>query len=121
MSDLNPEYLGLFDTQPSTIGGVDGEFVFAPRLDNLGSSHAGLVALLESVGSMPQQHTSVIALYDHEECGSSSAQGAAGPFLLDVLRRIAVGHPDAEGSETEHVSRALARSLMISARRKENS
>ena len=47
--------------------------------------------------------------------GSSSAQGAAGPFLLDVLRRIAVGHPAVEGGETEHVSRALARSLMISA------
>jgi aspartyl aminopeptidase len=107
--------LGLFDVQPSTIAGVDGEFVFAPRLDNLGSSHAGLVALVESVGVAPSAHTSIIALYDHEECGSSSAQGAAGPFLLDVMRRITTTHPATDGCFPEHVSRALARSLMISA------
>ncbi len=107
--------LGLFDVQPSAIGGIDGEFVFAPRLDNLGSTHAGLVALLESARDTLAAHTSVIALYDHEECGSSSAQGAAGPFLLDVLRRITMAHPQAQGGEVEQASRALARSLMISA------
>jgi aspartyl aminopeptidase len=113
-ADIVDYDLGLFDVQPSVIGGVDGEFVFAPRLDNLGSTHAGLVALLGCDGDTPA-HTSVIALYDHEECGSSSAQGAAGPFLLDVLRRITTAHPSAEGCAPEDEFRALARSLMISA------
>ncbi len=108
--------LGLFDVTPSTLGGLDGEFVFAPRLDNLGSSHAGLVALVESAAGPVPAHTSLIALYDHEECGSASAQGAGGPFLLDVLRRIATTHEAASGGPpSEEEARVLARSFLISA------
>ena len=107
--------LGLHDVTPSTLAGLDGEFVFAPRLDNLGSSHAGLVALLERSSSAPTPHTSLVALYDHEECGSNSSQGAGGPFLLDVMRRIATSHPAAGGCSPEEVARALARSFLVSA------
>ena len=107
--------LGLFDVTPSVIGGVDGEFVFAPRLDNLGSSHAGLLALVESARGPVPAHSAMVALYDHEECGSSSTQGAGGPFLLDVLRRVATLHPAAGGCSPEESARALARSFLVSA------
>lgn len=95
--------LGLYDRTPATIGGQDGAFVFAGRLDNLASCHAGLSALL---GSTPGAVTQVVALFDHEEVGSSSAQGAAGPFLEDVLRRL---------TPPEAFSRAIAASFCVSA------
>ncbi len=107
--------VGLFDVQPSAIGGLDGEFVFAARLDNLGSSHAALTALVDVASEAAPAHTAVAILYDHEECGSGSAQGADGPLLLDVAQRVATGHPDASGCGPEPVARALARSFLISA------
>lgn len=106
--------LGLHDVTPSVLGGLDQEFIFAPRLDNLGSSHAGLVALLEQSGSVEAPETSwLLALYDHEEVGSQSLQGAQGNFVAEVVRRMASGHPDASGDDLG--SRTLARSYLVSA------
>jgi aspartyl aminopeptidase len=53
----------------------------------------------------------VIVLYDHEEVGSRSAQGAAGPLLEDALERAVSGW---KGGEPQGLSRALARSLLLS-------
>lgn len=107
--------LGLFDTQPSALGGLHEEFVFAPRLDNLGSSHAGLTALLEATRAVRSPASSwVLALYDHEECGSQSHQGAMGTVLRDVLTRIAATHPQAP-ADADAAFRAFARSFMVSA------
>lgn len=107
--------LGLFDVQPSALGGLHEEFLFAPRLDNLGSSHAGLTALVErSRGGAPETSW-ILALYDHEECGSQSHQGAMGTVLRDVATRLAAGHPGARGNPAEETFRALARSLLVSA------
>lgn len=107
--------LGLFDTLPSTLGGLREEFVFAPRLDNLGSSHAGLTALLASSAKVRSPETSwVLALYDHEECGSQSHQGAMGTVLRDVMTRVALLHPDA-GRGADEAFRAFARTFMVSA------
>lgn len=108
--------LGLFDVQPCAIGGLRGEFVFAPRLDNLGSTHAALSALVaatERHAAAPEQ-TWIAALYDHEECGSQSTQGAMGTALRDVMTRIAIAHPASKGAADEPF-RAFARSFMISA------
>jgi len=102
--------LGLFDVTPSTLGGLDEPFVFAPRLDNLGSCHAALSALVEAPARA--RATRVIALFDHEEVGSASAQGAAGPLLGDVLARVVEAvDPTAQASTT----RAYARSFCVSA------
>lgn len=107
--------LGLFDTLPSTLGGLREEFVHAPRLDNLGSSHAGLSALLASSSAVRAPETSwVLALYDHEECGSQSHQGAMGTALRDVMTRIALLHP-AAGRGADEAFRASARTFMVSA------
>ena len=103
--------LMLYDTQPSSVIGSRGEFISAPRLDNLASSHAVLTSLIraEAHGAVP--FTRVVVLYDHEEVGSRSAQGAAGTFLVDILDRIASGY---KGGEPQAMARAAATSHMIS-------
>ena len=101
--------LSLYDTQPGSIGGANGEFVFSGRLDNLASCHAALKALVLSKGKDPM--TRVIAFYDHEEVGSDSAQGAGSPFLKDILERLTL---DSNNSR-EIFFRSMANSFFISA------
>ncbi len=99
--------LMAFDHQPSAFGGHEDAYVCAPRLDNLASCHAGVVAMEKAAAEGPTTHTRVLACWDHEEVGSSSAHGAAGSFLGDVLRRLA--------PSDEEWARAVARSVLISA------
>ncbi len=99
------------DTQPSAVIGSRGEFISAPRLDNLASSHASITALLRAAEAGPARFTRAIVLYDHEEVGSRSAQGAAGSFLADALERIVAGW---KGGEPQGVSRAMSSSTLIS-------
>ena len=103
--------LMLYDVQPSTVSGLEGEFVHAPRLDNLASCHAGLEALLAAQARGPAPFTRVIALYDHEEVGSQSAEGAGSNALLASMERVAL----ARGGSREELHRAVARSLLVSA------
>ncbi|MCB9597494.1 MAG: M18 family aminopeptidase [Sandaracinaceae bacterium] len=101
--------LCLYDVVPCARGGAQSELVFAPRLDNLASCHAGLSALSSADGDV--RSTRVVALYDHEEVGSQSKQGADSPFLADVLDRVARAvDPRADASQ-----RAMTRSFLISA------
>ena len=102
--------LMLFDVQAPTIGGIDGDFVFAPRIDNQASCYPALEALLAL--DAPPAHTSVIALFDHEEVGSGSERGAAGAFLRNVLARLERDHTDRAPGGLE---RAAASSYMVSA------
>ncbi len=104
--------LMLYDTQPSALSGIDRAFIHAPRLDNLASCHAGLSALVTCRGSELPPCTRVLVLYDHEEVGSRSAQGAAGTFLRDSLERCVVGF---KGGEPQGLARSLSRSLLVSA------
>ncbi len=104
--------LMTYDTQRSVRSGANGEFIHAPRLDNLASSHAGIEALIQAGAAGPSAATRVVVLYDHEEVGSRSTQGAGGTFLADTLERIAIG---AKGSDAESMARAVSRSWLISA------
>lgn len=104
--------LMLYDVTRAAVGGVDEELVFAARLDNLGSCHAATSALL---AARQAPHTQVIVLYDHEECGSKSAVGAAGTALRDVLRRIVDATSRERGSIEQSFPRAIAASLLVSA------
>jgi aspartyl aminopeptidase len=108
--DLLSYDLSLYDTERAVIGGLDGEFVFSARLDNLASCHAATTALIASTA--PSPITRLIALYDHEECGSRSAAGAAGSVLRDTVARILDAHPD---RQPQALGRAMARSLLVSA------
>lgn len=97
------------DTQAPRAFGA-GETLWASgRLDNLLSTHAALVALLDTA---PQDLTGigVLAAFDHEELGSASRSGAAGPFLEDVLGRVSA----ALRAGDEDRRRAFAASLCVS-------
>lgn len=76
--------MSLYDCQPAGLVGIDGAFLASARLDNLLSCHAGLLALL---AADPAQW-SLLVCNDHEEVGSTSAVGAQGPMLVDVLNSI---------------------------------
>jgi aspartyl aminopeptidase len=102
--------LSLYDTERAAIGGLDGEFVFSARLDNLASCHAAVTAL--AAQTSPSAATRLIALYDHEECGSKSAVGAAGSVLRDTVARVVDAHHD---RQPQALGRAMASSLLISA------
>ncbi|MGX5697199.1 M18 family aminopeptidase [Agromyces soli] len=96
------------DTAPPRRFGRDGAFFASGRMDNLSSVYAGLVALLASPSDAG--HVSVLAAFDHEELGSESRSGAAGPFLEDVLARIG----DALGASDADRRRAAADSWLLS-------
>jgi aspartyl aminopeptidase len=104
--------LMLADTQPSALSGARGEFIHAPRLDNLASCHAALSALVAAQRAPAPPFTRVAVLYDHEEVGSRSAQGAQSGFLADTLARIVEA---AKSGGPQGLARAMARSLMVSA------
>lgn len=107
-ADILSMELSLYDTQPASIGGANGEFIFSGRLDNLASCHASLIALTESKTKDPM--TRAIAFYDHEEVGSDSAQGAGSPFLKNVLERLVL-HSE---NSRELFFRSMANSFFIS-------
>lgn len=114
-SDLNPTDLDpagwdlvLCDTQPATVGGLNDQFVFAPRQDNLVSCHAGIAALAAAETAAATQ---VVVCNDHEEVGSRTAEGAAGPFLEDTLGRLVAATGD---TDPQALPRALASSVLVS-------
>jgi aspartyl aminopeptidase len=100
--------LVAFDTAAPAVFGPHGEFFASGRLDNLSSVHAGLVALVASEGG---GHVELVAAFDHEEVGSGSRSGAAGPLLADVVSRTL----GALGASADQQHRALARSVCLSA------
>jgi aspartyl aminopeptidase len=104
--------LMTYDVQPAVRSGARGEFLHAPRLDNLASCHAGLCALLSACEDELPDFARAVVLYDHEEVGSRTAQGAAGTLLSSSLERIATGF---KGGEPQGVTRALAQSMLVSA------
>jgi aspartyl aminopeptidase len=93
-------------SQKGSLWGARQEFISASQLDNLGSSHAALSALL---AVDEPEATCVCAFFDHEEVGSESAAGAGGSLVSDILARIS------SNLDEEDRRRALARSFFISA------
>lgn len=105
-SDILAFDLMTADTQPSALAGTS---VRAPRLDNLASCHAGLLALTDAEDA---DATAILVANDHEEVGSGSAEGARGSFLEDVLVRVLAATGDAD---PQALPRATASSLLVSA------
>lgn len=100
--------LYLADTQPACTFGVHDEFISSGRLDDLSMCFAGLEALIAAPES---DTTQVLAIFDNEETGSQTKQGAGSPFLASTLMRIA---RQQSGSE-EAYWQAVERAFMISA------
>jgi len=80
--------LCLYDLTPAAILGPAGDLLASGRLDNQLSCWAGITALCTAPPS--DGSTAVVALFDHEEVGSESTTGAAGPLLEHVLERLAL-------------------------------
>ncbi|CAI2181162.1 19520_t:CDS:10 [Funneliformis geosporum] len=85
--------LCLYDTQPSTIGGLCNEFIFSARLDNLMMSFTALTALINGTRDTSEtlcddSNIRLISLFDNEEVGSQSAYGAGSSLLESTLRRL---------------------------------
>ncbi|KFH48920.1 Aspartyl aminopeptidase-like protein [Hapsidospora chrysogenum ATCC 11550] len=124
--------LVLYDTQKSCIGGINDEFIFSPRLDNLGMTYCsveGLIASVKADDALDNDGTIRLTVcFDHEEIGSTSAQGANSNLLPSVIRRLSVlpGNRDAssdgsfepvghEGDEATAYEQTLSRSFLVSA------
>lgn len=110
-ADIMGYDITVADAQAPELIGAQQNLLASGRLDNLTTVHAGLRALVEhaeELESAPQ--VSVLAAFDHEEVGSATRSGAAGPFLEDVLVRIGA----ARGDSTDEHRRALAESVCLS-------
>ena len=100
--------LYLYDTTPACLVGWHEEFIQSGRLDDLSMVHAGLTALLQAEGA---EATQVLGVFDNEETGSGTKQGAHSPVLRHVLERVALS----DGSDREGFYRALEQSFLVSA------
>ncbi len=96
--------------EPSRLIGAEQDMVSAPRLDNQGTCYAGLEALLATDPEAPTDHAPMLALFDHEEVGSTSDHGAQSDFLLTTLERIVL----ARGGDREDFLRLLTVSMIAS-------
>jgi aspartyl aminopeptidase len=115
-ASVDPAQIGgydvvIADTQPPAVFGASGEFFASGRLDNLSSTHAGLVALIAHGSGASGGPIAVLAAFDHEEIGSNSRSGACGPILEDVLVRIS----DGLGASAGQRRQAVAASFCVSA------
>ncbi|KAI4336289.1 hypothetical protein L6164_014833 [Bauhinia variegata] len=114
-ADICDFELQACDTQPSIVAGAAKEFIFSGRLDNLCMSFCSLKALIDASASDSSldEETGVrmVALFDHEEVGSNSAQGAGSPVMLDALSRVTHSF----SSESKVLEKAIQRSFLVSA------
>ena len=102
--------LYLADATPACTFGAHGEFISSGRLDDLSMCWAGVEAML-AASSEVLDTTRVLALFDNEETGSQTKQGAGSPFLSYMLKRVAL----AQGGTEEAYYQAVERAFMISA------
>ena len=110
----------LYDTQRSCIGGLNNELIFSPRLDNLEMSYCSTMGLIGSSSSSSLEKETcirLISLFDHEEIGSQTAQGADSNLLPSVIRRLSVlpSGDDFEPETATAYEQTLASSFLISA------
>ena len=100
--------LYLADATPACTFGVHNEFISSGRLDDLSMCYAGLEALLAAPLT---DATQVLAIFDNEETGSQTKQGAGSPFFAAMLQRIAF----AQSGTQEAYWQAVERAFMVSA------
>ena len=107
--DIAAWELCLFDRTPPAVIGGDRSLLAAGRLDNQVSCWAAVDALIAT--AEPGNSTAVVALFDHEEVGSESATGAAGPMLEHILERLS----SSTGASRADFLAQLASSTCVSA------
>lgn len=100
--------LYLYEYEKGSIIGPNEEFISSSRLDNLSMAHASLHSLIDSKG---HNGINIAAIFDNEEAGSSTKQGADSNMLLNLLERIYINL----GKSREEFFSAIYSSFMISA------
>ena len=98
----------LYNRMPGSIWGNNKEFISSPRLDDLQCAFASLEGFL---AADRKNSIAVHCIFDNEEVGSTTRQGAASTFLKDTLRRILLKL----GMSEEKYLMAIADSFMVSA------
>ena len=106
--DILSDDLFLYNRQKGAILGADKEFVASPKLDDLQCVFAALQGFLSA---KEEKSVPVLAIFDNEEVGSETKQGARSTFLSDVLYRIT----KSAGGDRDDMTRFLSNSFMISA------
>ena len=100
--------LFLYEYEKGKLIGIGEEFISSSRLDNLSMAHASLNALINSKNS---KGINVVAVFDNEEVGSSTKQGADSNMLLNILERICISL----SKNREDFLKSIYSSFMISA------
>lgn len=100
--------LTLYPYEKGCLTGLNEEFISCGKLDDLAMVHAGMKAMIHSEDS---SRTKILAIFDNEEVGSGTKQGAGSPILRTILERIVY----TLGGSTEDLYRAIHNSFMISA------
>lgn len=108
VEDILDTDLFLYDRMKGTTLGLHGEFIASGRLDDLQCAFASLKGFL---AAELKQSIAVHCVYDNEEVGSGTKQGAASTFLKDTLQRIS----RAMGRNEEQYLMSIASSFMVSA------
>ena len=106
--DILDTDLFLYNRMKGTMLGLNNEFVASGRLDDLQCAYTSLQGFLKAE---PKDSVAVHCVYDNEEVGSGTKQGAAGTFLKDTLRRI----NSAMGKSEEEYLMSIASSFLVSA------
>ncbi len=105
---IEDSWLELFDLQPPALAGLNEEFLLTPKIDNLAGCHACFEALLAA--DKPAEFGKVVALFDSEEVGSATPEGAGSTFMGTVLERLCLGGD----RPREDYLRALSRTILAS-------
>ncbi|KAI4221979.1 MAG: hypothetical protein L6R36_006494 [Xanthoria steineri] len=123
-SDIINWELEVFDTQPAQLGGLDKEFIFAPRIDDKLCTYAAIEALLASTFDTSAQDNpqltdddsviKIVGCFDDEEIGSLLRQGAKSNFLPSTIERVVAAVAGGQCSP-DLVSQTFANGFMISA------
>ena len=107
-SDIIDFDLMLYDTEHACTFGANNEFLSSGRLDDLSMVHAAITAITEQDGG---DQTLVVAIFDNEETGSGTKQGAGSPVLSNILLRLV----EMQGGSFEDFAIAIEKSFMVSA------
>jgi len=118
IKDILDLEFSLADSQPSGLIGLYEEFISSPRLDNLFSSYHALDALINAKDTALDESSFVnfAVLFDHEEIGSQSQQGADSSMLISTLQRVfKLLSAKQEDTKVDSFEKAIKRSFLISA------
>ena len=99
--------LNLYNKEKAVLGGINNEFIYSPKEDNLVSAYISILSLISSISC---DGISLGVVFNNEEVGSSSLNGADSDFLATNLKRIS----KSLGFSNDELSRALVKSYLVS-------